>query len=153
MNLIYKYATNVNQVEIITDPSFPIRNFIIDSDNLKSTIEGRMMIRLIDFEGYCRLIKVPNDSTESVVIELVDKNCPWNSDVYQITPSQGKLEVERVSKTPDIALSDFQLSKVVSGFNSVSTLHSLQEISCSKKVAQKLESIFPLEPLVAYPRF
>ncbi len=153
MNLIYKYATNVSQIEMITDPSFPIRNFIIDSDDLTTTVEGRMMIRLVDFQGYCAQVKVPKDATESVVIELEDENCPWNSGIYKITPSQGKLEAERVDENPDIVLSDFQLSKVVSGFNSVNQLYSLQEISSSEEVAQKLESILPLEPLVAYPRF
>ncbi|TFG14130.1 GNAT family N-acetyltransferase [Candidatus Thorarchaeota archaeon] len=153
MNLIYKYGTNANQIEIISDPSFPIRNFVVDDDDLGSTIEGRMMIRLIDFEKYCGRIEVPKDATESVVIKLIDGNCPWNTGVHKITPSRGKLEVEHVDETPDIVLSDFELSKVVSGLNSVSQLHSLQEISCSEEVAQNLESIFPLEPLFSYPRF
>jgi predicted acetyltransferase len=153
MNLIYKYGTNASQIEIVTDPSFPIRNFIIDSDDLTSTVEGRMMVRVVDFEGYCSQVKVRDDSTASVVIKLVDENCPWNSGVHKITASKGKLSIEHVEESPDIILSDFQFSKIVSGFNSVSQLHSLREISCSEEIAQKLESIFPLEPLVSYPRF
>ncbi len=117
------------------------------------TSSGRMMMRVIDFEGYCASIQAPSEAKESITIELEDRHCDWNSRTYRIIPTNGKLEVDHVTTAPDIVVNDLQLSRIISGRTPASMLRGIGEIECSKETAVGLESIFPMESFVSYQRF
>jgi hypothetical protein len=65
----------------------------------------------------------------------------------------GTLIAEQVSKTPDIVLSEFQLSKMISGVSPATQLRAFREIGCSKGTASRLEAIFPADTFFSYVRF
>ena len=110
-------------------------------------------MRVIDFEGYCRSISIPEDSTQTVVLELKDDQCPWNTGVYKVIPSDGSLNVETSSSDPDIVLTPYQLSEIISGITPANRLREYDEIECSKETAMRLESIFPEDVFYSYVRF
>ncbi len=152
LDLVYNYVANVQTITWWTDSEVPLRHFFLEL-NAETYDIGSMMMRVIDIEGYCRRIRIPEQATEGVTIELKDSQCPWNSGVYTLTPEKGKLVADRVDKAPDITLSEFQFSEVVSGLSSATMLRAFDEIECTSQAASKLEAIFPADVFLSYLRF
>ena len=153
MELVANYSINIHHVTWWCDVQLPVQNYLRDVWAPKSFLGGSMMMRVIDFEGYCRSLRVPKDASESVVVKIVDDYCPWNESTYQLTPADGNLNIEITTKRPDVTLSPLALSKIVSGRIEVSLLRSLGEIQCSAKTADRLGRIFPLDNFMSYRRF
>ncbi|MFW9849587.1 MAG: enhanced intracellular survival protein Eis [Candidatus Thorarchaeota archaeon] len=150
---VRNHAVNVERISWYTDYETPIRHFFSDIHDAKSYQIGSMMMRVIDFEGYCRSIGIPRTATKSVTLELNDDQCPWNNGIYTITPNDGVLSVERNSEEPDIRLTPYQLSEIISGISPPHLLWSFREIECSEDTAWRLESIFPEDVFYSYVRF
>jgi predicted acetyltransferase len=112
-----------------------------------------MMMRVINFQGYCESISVPETATDVVVIKLNDRNCQWNTGTYRLMPCDGRLQVETCVDVPDIELTDLQLSRVVAGQVPPTALREFGEIDCSPDIAKRIEAIFPKENFVSYLRF
>ena len=62
-------------------------------------------------------------------------------------------EIEKSDSEPDVKLSAFQLSQVISGTIPATLLQKLNDIDCSSETAIKLEALFPEDNFVAYMRF
>ncbi|MHA1930168.1 MAG: GNAT family N-acetyltransferase [Candidatus Thorarchaeota archaeon] len=153
MSVVRNYITNVSKITWFTDRHVPLRHFFADISESESQMIGSKMMRVIDFEGYCQAIAIPDTAIEDVIIDLDDEECPWNTGMYTLTPQKGKLEVLRGKTKPDIKLSALQLSKVISGASPATLLREFQEIECNKETAEKLESIFPEDNFISYQRF
>ena len=151
--MVSNYSANVNKITWWTDYDVPVRHYFTDIHETESLMKGSMMMRVVDFEGYCRSITTPEETTEKVTIELSDDQCPWNNGVYTLVPDGGKLTAERSDSKPDISLNAFQLSEVIGGVTPPTLLRSLQEINCDAKTAGRLEGIFPADAFVSYIRF
>ncbi|MHA1907781.1 MAG: GNAT family N-acetyltransferase [Candidatus Thorarchaeota archaeon] len=150
---VRNHSVNVDKISWFTDFETPVRHFFSDIHDTETHQMGSMMMRVVDFEEYCQSIAIPKEASESVVIELKDDQCPWNQGVYTITPSDGKLDVERSGNNSEISMSPYQLSEVISGVSPATRLHAYKEIECSKETAVKLESIFPEDVFNSYIRF
>jgi predicted acetyltransferase len=153
VELVRNYSANVSKVTWYTDADVPVRHYFTDIHRAESHLIGSMMMRVVDIEGYCRSIKIPEDTTEKVTIELTDDQCPWNTGVFTLVPDGGNLTAERSDSKPDISLSAFQLSELIGGITPPTLLRSLQEINCDAQTARRLEDIFPADAFVSYIRF
>ncbi len=150
---VRNYAVNVNDIFWYADLDTPIGHYFESIHRSKSFILGSMMMRIIDFEGYCRSIAIPAESSNPVIIKLEDDECPWNQGTYKVVPMEGTIEVERVDMQPDVVLNPFQLSSVISGISPATLLRDLGEIDCSKETAENLVAVFPEDIFVSYMRF
>ncbi|MHA1904422.1 MAG: GNAT family N-acetyltransferase [Candidatus Thorarchaeota archaeon] len=159
IELIAQYAVQADEVVLTCDREIPFRHFLVDNDDMQSLERGRMIMRVIDFRAYCENITIPTTALEPIIVELVDEYCSWNNGVYSLTPKDGKLEVENLGskseskQTPEVCMSDFKLSQVISGLSPATMLHSIGELDCSKETAEKLEAIWPAESFLSYMRF
>ncbi|MHA1288645.1 MAG: GNAT family N-acetyltransferase [Candidatus Thorarchaeota archaeon] len=153
VELVSKYAVNSNKVTWYTDYEIPVRHYFDSYSTTESLVLGSMMMRVIDFEKYCKMIEIPESTSEWVTIKLEDIHCPWNSGTYTLIPNNGSLQVEKSEREPDIELKAFQLSQVISGVSPATFLHGLNEIECSLETAKKLEAIWPEDNFVSYMRF
>lgn len=153
VELVSKYAINTASVEWYTDYEVPVRHFFDSYSTTESHVLGSMMMRVIDFEKYCKSIAVPNTITEWVTIKLEDTFCPWNSGIFTLVPLEGSLQVEKSDRAPDVSLNAFQLSQVISGASPATMLQGLNEIDCTPETAKKLEAIWPEDNFVSYLRF
>ncbi|MFW9976426.1 MAG: enhanced intracellular survival protein Eis [Candidatus Thorarchaeota archaeon] len=153
VELVRNYSANVSKITWWADTDAPVRHYFSDIHRAESYMLGSMMMRVIDFEGYCQSIKIPEETTEKVTIELSDDQCPWNNGVYTLVPDGGNLKAERGDSNPDISLNAFQLSEMIGGITPPTLLRSLQEIKCDAATARKLEDIFPADTFVSYVRF
>ncbi|KYK30517.1 MAG: sterol carrier protein domain-containing protein [Theionarchaea archaeon] len=113
------------------------------------------MMRVVNFEGYCRSIRVPEQAEEELILDLNDTQCPWNVGTYRLNSLEGVLDVERIDEigSVEITLSPLQLSNVVCGLTPPSVLQELGMISCSPETAKKLDAIFPVDSFTSYFRF
>ncbi|MFQ5834241.1 MAG: enhanced intracellular survival protein Eis [Candidatus Thorarchaeota archaeon] len=153
VELVGQYAVPVRKVTWISDSESPVRHFFSEVHDAKSHASGCMMMRVIDFEDYCRQVTIPTTATDSVLLRLRDDQCPWNNGVFKIEPNDGKLEVERTDGEPEIELDALKLSEVISGHTPSSVLHEFGEIECSTDTASKLEAIFPQDSYHSYQRY
>jgi predicted acetyltransferase len=152
LELVYNYLANIQTATWWLDTEIPLRHFFL-SHSAETYQMGSMMLRVIDFEKYCGSIHVPKQATKKVTVQLNDNQCPWNSGRYALVPSDGFLEVTRTELTPDITLSEFQLSEIISGISPATMLRAFGEIDCTHETAIGLESIFPVDTFVSYLRF
>ena len=152
LELVYNYIPNVQTITWWNDAEVPLRHFFLDH-NAETFQFGSMMMRVVDLEGYCKSIRIPEQANEDVIVELRDSQCPWNSGVYTLTPMNGSLTAETVNRAPDIILSEFQLSEVISGVSPATQLRAFKEIECEREIATRLEAIFPADTFVSYLRF
>ncbi|MFX1476317.1 MAG: enhanced intracellular survival protein Eis [Promethearchaeota archaeon] len=153
VELVYKHLPNIGQATWYTDQDVPVRHFMKYTEDVQSYSIGSMMMRVVDFEGYCRSISVPSSAKASIVVELKDEQCSWNTGKYKLVPNRGRLQIESVDTAADIVLDALQVSKVVSGLIPASVLRAFGEIQCSKAIANTLESIFPEDVFLSYLRF
>ncbi|MFW9795173.1 MAG: sterol carrier protein domain-containing protein, partial [Candidatus Thorarchaeota archaeon] len=114
-----------------------------------------MMMRVVDFEKYCRAISVSTHAVEPVIVKLEDEMCPWNNGTYKLTPNESSLECERLDENvePEVTLDALGLSDVIGGLTPASLLRSLGKIECSYEVVMNLDAIFPADSFVSYQRF
>lgn len=150
---VRNYSVNVQDIFWYADLDFPIAHYLSSIHSSKTYLLGSMMMRVIDFEGYCKSISIPLDASESVVIQLEDASCPWNEGTYRLSPINGSIAIEKTMEEPEITLDPFQLSSVISGISPASLLRDLREIECSKATADNLTAIFPEDIFVSYTRF
>ncbi|MCK5150958.1 MAG: GNAT family N-acetyltransferase [Candidatus Thorarchaeota archaeon] len=150
---VRNHAVNTKKISWYAEIDAPVRHFFSSVHFTESFQFGSMMMRVIDFEGYCKSISIPEESTQTVVLELKDDQCPWNTGVYKVIPSDGSLNVETSSSDPDIVLTPYQLSEIISGITPANRLREYDEIECSKETAMRLESIFPEDVFYSYVRF
>lgn len=153
VELVSNHSVNAAKITWYTDYQVPVRHYFSDYSTTESHIIGSMMMRVIDFEEYCKAIAIPKNSTKKVTIEVKDEYCSWNSATYLLTPNDGQLEVEKTNQVSDIKLNAFQLSEVISGVSPASMLRSQNEISCSKEIAADITAMFPEDEFVSYIRF
>ena len=153
VELVRNHSVNASNVTWWIDADAQVRHYFTDIHRTESHLIGSMMMRVVDIEGYCRSIKIPEDTTEKVTIELTDDQCPWNHGVFTLVPDGGKLTAERSDSKPDISLGAFQLSELIGGNTPPTLLRALQEINCDAQTARRLEDIFPADAFVSYTRF
>jgi len=153
VELVSQYAVPVKKVSWICDTEAPVRHFLNEVHDAESHSMGCMMMRVVDFEEYCQQIKIPETSTESVVLRVVDDYCQWNNGTFRVVPSDGRLEVEKTDSEPEIELDAHRLSAVISGHTPTRMLREFGEISCSAETAANLEAIFPQDAYHSYQRF
>jgi predicted acetyltransferase len=156
VQLIRGFSDQCKQFTWESDVQVPVQHFLYERGRMNSELCGTMMLRVVDFEGFCSQIRTSADREASLVMALEDIDCPWNSGLYQLLPSGGELRTQRLEEgemEPDIALTALQLSRVVSGLTPATLLHGLGELNCTRETAEKLESIFPADNFYAYQRF
>ncbi|MFX0168295.1 MAG: enhanced intracellular survival protein Eis [Candidatus Hodarchaeota archaeon] len=155
IGLIHEFSANAKNVEWICEPQIPVLAFVQNVHRFKTQSIGTMMLRIINFDGYCKSIQIPKSVEGVLVLKLTDSLCPWNEGVYQLNAHKGRLEVDRGDHEQEIelTLTPFQLSKVLGGLISPITLQELGIITCSPETARMLEVIFPTDSFLSYIRF
>ncbi|MFW9991657.1 MAG: enhanced intracellular survival protein Eis [Candidatus Odinarchaeota archaeon] len=142
------------RIVLLGQREFPVRNFVINRNETSTKINPGFMVRIIDFVKFCRLIKIPVEARNRVVIQIKDDMCPWNEGVYSIQPSEGKLTVEETETetSPEVVMDAISLSRVISGLNTATILRALGLLQCTQETAQKLDAIFSQETLFVFDR-
>lgn len=155
LELVSQKAPDAAKVIWNCTPQIPVRALFQHAKSLHTKVEGEMMIRVIDFEGYCKSIKVSEKTSESLIVRLIDKYCPWNDGTYRIECNKGTLTVERIedTTTPNLTLTPNELSRIVGGVESSSALLELGLIKCEPEDAKKLDTLFPQDSFISYFRF
>ncbi len=155
IELVKQVSSDYTLIRWVSDPQFPIPEYIQNIQKLTTKVSGKMMMRVIDFENYCGGIRVSQGCNEEVVLKLTDEQCPWNEGIFRIHVEDGKLGVERMEDkiTPDIHLNPYALSSVMCGRTPAMFLRDLNFIECSKETARKLDALFPVENFISYFRF
>ena len=155
VELVKKMSSDCSTIKWVTDPQFPIPEYIQNIQKLTTKVFGKMMMRIVDFEKFCSSIKVSNQCNEVLSVKLIDSDCPWNEGVFSLSASNGKLTVEKVgdSSKPDITLDPYALSLVMGGRTPAGMLRNIGKIDCSEETAAKLDALFPVENFISYFRF
>lgn len=155
IELISRKFPKVTKIEWICDPQIPIRLFSRNIKRIETQNVESMLMRVVNFEKYCESIRPPEDIEATLTIKLSDDLCQWNNGVYNLSLSEGMLNVEKIDNKyeTDIALDPHGLSNVISGYMHPSELRKYGIISCSHDIALKLDSIFPIDSFQSYYRF
>ncbi len=155
VELVGHYATNATTIRWYSDPQVPVRYYMDDLQEWNTVDWGGMMMRVVDLEGYCASIRVPETAAKSITIKMTDDLAPWNEGTFRLKPNSGSLEAERLddSTQSEVTLNPLQLSEAIGGLTPATTLRSLSRLNCTVDVAEKLEAIFPADSFVSYQRF
>ncbi len=153
IDFVQTHATKAQKIQWFCGTESPVLHYTHGPQNVVAKDWGNMMIRIVDFQSFCKSIDVPKSAIDKCIIQLIDDYCPWNDGTYMISPSNGKLDIEHTNKEPDVVLNALSLSRIIGGYTTATTLHSLHEINCPRKIAEKLEEIFPFDPFFSHYRF
>jgi hypothetical protein len=155
LRFVGTHAAEVSKVVWNCNGKIPVRSFFQHVHSLHTKVDGAMMMRVVDFEEYCKSITVSEESSEKIILKLVDKECPWNEDTYRIGCDKETFTIERTGEDvkPDITLATNELSRVVGGIEDPSTLQKMGLISCQPDVAEKLDVLFPKDSFISFFRF
>jgi predicted acetyltransferase len=139
----------------VTDPQFPIPEYIQNIQKLTTKVSGKMMMRIVDFVNYCASIKVPEDCSEDLILQLSDSACPWNEGTFSIKARKGKLKASKINEglKPSIVLNPYTLSLIIGGRTPAVILRDLGKINCTESTALILDALFPVENFISYFRF
>ncbi len=152
MSISRAYAQQYNQMpfKLHACPETPILDFTKDRFAVKIERYGAFQMRIIDFKRFCELIQIPEDAKETVVIQINDPLCEWNCGSWKLIPKDGNLRVEKTDSPVDIIVDDLMLSRLVSGLSTPIKLHIAGRLDCSRKTAERLETIFPEDHFMIY---
>jgi len=155
VELVKKMSSDCSTIKWVTDPQFPILDYIQNVKKLNTKEKGTMMMRIVDFKNFCSSIKVSEQCEGSLTLKLIDNECPWNEGIFSLSSNNGKLTVEKIidSSKPDITLEPYTLSLVIGGRTPAFMLRELRLIECSGETASKLDTLFPVENFISYFRF
>jgi len=153
IDLVKKHEVNIKKTIWYADLDVPIGHFTKKIHSVQSFQLGSMMMRVIDFQGYCQSISVPMSAVEPVILQLQDEYCSWNSGTFRVIPVKGTLKVETSDEPADISLDAQKLSEVIGGLSSAEMMRSFNEITCTNETARRLDAIFPVDNFVSYQRF
>lgn len=147
------FGDQMVRIKWLADSSLPVYPFICERNDLKAEQKGSMMLRVVNFKDLCKRIKIPENATESVVIEIKDKDIPSNAGTFLLSPMNGRLSIETVDSAPDLTVDALGLSRIVGGFVPAIELEKCGFVSCSRDAARRLQQIFPPENVRVYERF
>jgi predicted acetyltransferase len=155
IDFIIQKSADATNVEWVCDPQIPVRKFSHHVKGIQSEYHESMMMRVVNFKGYCESIRVPEGNETAVTMKITDDLCPWNEGVYDLSFSNGELGVEviGVENDADVALNPYELANVIGGQTLPSKLRNFGMIDCSLDTAQKLDAIFPIDSFQSYFRF
>ncbi len=154
LELIRQHAAGASKVVWASNQEMHIRPYFHNLGMLKTKIDGTMMMRVVDFEGLCRTIKVPDDVNESIILKLLDQHCPWNEGIYRIESWKGKLNVTRITdESVEITLKPNDVARIIGGYVSSSAWYEMGLLQCERRVAEKLDRLFPKDSFIAHFRF
>lgn len=157
VQLIASFGIQCREIRWYGDLQTPVHHFLTERKEMQTVYKGSMMMRVIDFVGFCEKIRVPDEAIETIVVQIHDQDCAWNNGIYYLHPSEGRLVVERVEATetitPEVVLSEYQLSQVIGGLTPATMLQQFGQLACSIDVARRLEAIFPRDNFMSYMRF
>ncbi|MCK5150376.1 MAG: GNAT family N-acetyltransferase [Candidatus Thorarchaeota archaeon] len=155
LQLVSQKASDVTKVVWNCSSQIPVRTFFQSVHTLHTKVDGAMMMRIVDFEGYCKSIKVSEEASEELSLKLIDKECPWNDDTYRLECSKGTLTVDRTgdATSPNLTLTSNELSRIVGGAEAPSMLQEMGLINCQSDDSEKLDVMFPKDSFISYFRF
>jgi predicted acetyltransferase len=99
----------------------PLLHLVQEPRRLRATIHDSLWIRLVDLAGALRARRFSNDG--GVVLEVVDRFCPWNAGSYALETSDGEGAVDRTDARPDIVCTVNELAAAYLGGTSFRRLH------------------------------
>ena len=154
MEFIRQQTTGISKAFLSSNQEVYIRPYFHNVRMLETKVDGAMMMRVIDFEGLSKTIRVSEDVDESITLRLVDHYCPWNEGIYHIESQKGKLNVTRTKdESVEITLAPNDISRIIGGYLSSSIWHKLGFWQCEKSVVKKLDKIFPKDSFISHFRF
>lgn len=154
LELIRQHAAGASKVIWAANQEMHIRPCFHNLKMLETKTDGAMMMRVVDFEGLCKTIKVPNNENEDITLKLLDHHCPWNEGVYHIEARKGKLNVARTNEdSVEITLKQNDVSRIIGGYASSLDWHRMGFLQCERRAAEKLDRLFPKDSFIAHFRF
>ncbi len=148
----YCVAEGGTRIVILSQKDMPIRDFLKNRKKSHVRITPGFMIRIIDFERFCSLLKINPNLSCKITLEIIDKECYWNNGLYKLQAREGELEVSRTDENPDFQLKAKDISMIAGGLIPISSMILTGNIRCSKEIAKNLQMIFPLDGLFVYDR-
>ncbi len=96
------------------------------------------MVRIIDVCEAVSDLPVSDKDTHSVIIEVIDEHCKWNSGMYRITSQKGTLHIEQTEDNPKIKIDIRGLTSLIYGVQPIDELLFNGWIETSDKNALRI---------------
>ncbi|MFW9849693.1 MAG: sterol carrier protein domain-containing protein, partial [Candidatus Thorarchaeota archaeon] len=155
LKFVGTHASEVSKVVWNCSSRIPVRSMFQHVYSLSTTIDGAMMMRVVDFRRYVKSIKVREELDLILTLKIIDNECPWNEGLYRISCHDGSISIEDVDAMalPDLILTPNELSRIVGGTEAPSVLQTMGLINCDFSIAEKLDALFPQDSFISHFRF
>ncbi len=134
LHLFYRHRSQINNVEMQLLTCDNIRT-ILPSPRIQYWEWPHMMIRIINVKKVLESLKCNVKGT--IKLKVIDKQAPWNNQIFKISGDGSSLKVEEGCKNYDFAITIQRLSQLAIGFLSGKEAFDLNlvEIKNLKKIS------------------
>jgi predicted acetyltransferase len=102
----------------------PLPDLTANPRYLQAKLQPHMMLRLVDVAAAIAQRPVLDQQLEgTLVIEVKDRDCPWNEGRWQVEAGAGKASARQTTASADLSMEVGSLAIMFNGFRSASRLH------------------------------
>jgi predicted acetyltransferase len=111
---VRKFAPKYDTLKITLPKDFPLQLYLGETNDVKREMLFRGMVRVVDAEQVLRIAQYQGNGAFSIRID--DPCAPWNQDCFDVKFEAGRaVSIERGGKSPDIAMSIGDFSRLITG--------------------------------------
>jgi predicted acetyltransferase len=101
----------------------PLPDLTANPRYLNAQTRPHVMLRVVDVEAAIAQRPVLDQAVEgALVLEVQDRDCPWNAGRWRLEAGAGKASVQRTDAVPDLSLEVGALAVLFNGFRSATRL-------------------------------
>jgi predicted acetyltransferase len=119
LNLVLSHDL-ANEVTWWAPMDEPLREVAVDPGAIEASVNYGLLLRVVDLQE--ALSRRPAYGEGRVVIELDDRDCPWNTGRWEVFHSGSHLDAERTDDEPMLVLDARALAQLYNGFRSATSL-------------------------------
>jgi|GEM_PF-419088 len=151
ISIINAYQGDLRKVKLELPAGTPVSLIVKEVWETEVRTRFTGMNRIMDATKALELIKKP-EKPGGAVIELLDKNCRWNTGRWLVEWQDGKCSVEKTVHEPDIRCAAPEFSQLVIGKYSFDKMVELNTVDVLKN-ANILRELFIDKPCFIWDRF
>lgn len=118
----------------------PLRHLLVDPRALSCRVDDGIWARLVDVPAALAARRYRVE--DSLVLEVVDEFCAWNSGRWQLTADVSGAECRRTSREPDLVVTAAQLGWCYLGSNRFADMRRAGRLEGEMAAAERADAMF-----------
>jgi predicted acetyltransferase len=137
------------KVTVPFDPTVPVLEAVDDPSAVTVAVEAGHMVRLTDVAAGLSALAYPPGMTDELAVAVEDPLVDANDRTFALSVADGRAECAPAATGGDasVSLGVGRLSQLAVGYRDASTMAAAGHIDAPAEVIERLDALFPAEPV------